>query len=549
LVAAGGQDFGTGHKNGRHPGSQSSIIAVGHVQQDNCPQSRFGLADGQTLFVGFTSKEQHMRQAALFSFALAFALHSAGTAISQDRTRFPRELKRYLQMTESEVGSERIEGFKLLGRYWDSRPSEAIAGFSDLPQSNRPVNEADNHPDDQVEAIAKVIQKGLIDRNEKVREAAAIALCSAPRKLPAVLSAIETGIKSEDSAVVWYVGQRADRSMMPEMDAVIHPLLKLLASDNFNNHWTASELIGNYGTRAKPFSDRIVEIVLATDASERKLKMYLLRDTGVTDKAATRLMEGLKRLSDEEVGLAFIVLLDYPLHLQTIYKTRPAVIQSLDDNANQLYVYLCKHQLKPNETTRWLASLATLSPSAMAMLRDPKYIPQLAALERDASPHRKTFLQACKRACGDKRGKVIQVDASHPVEFRPPSAWPNSDKSRAFSVEHGDGLTYVMVTGELRLANGSHPKGVEFFGINDHMLLGSQRNDPEPVLYRPGDGRFVFYTSVFAAYAMGDKQHESGPYQTGSAQVRIEAPGCIPLTTQFFDEMPDVTIALSTKSP
>ncbi len=51
---------------------------------------------------------------------------------------------------------------------------------------------------------------------------------------------------------------------------------------------------------------------------------------------------------------------------------------------------------------------------------------------------------------------------------------------------------------------------------------------------------------VFAADDMG-KSREPGSYQTGSAQVQIEAPDCRPLLIQFFDQMPHVVIELGRK--
>jgi hypothetical protein len=76
------------------------------------------------------------------------------------------------------------------------------------------------------------------------------------------------------------------------------------------------------------------------------------------------------------------------------------------------------------------------------------------------------------------------------------------------------------------------------------MLLGTNQDYSEPLMYDHRSGRFVFLTNVFAAYCMGDDQSESGPYQTGSAQIRVEAAGFKPLVVPFFDEMPDVRITL-----
>ncbi|MCA9225537.1 MAG: hypothetical protein KDA47_07990, partial [Planctomycetales bacterium] len=110
---------------------------------------------------------------------------------------------------------------------------------------------------------------------------------------------------------------------------------------------------------------------------------------------------------------------------------------------------------------------------------------------------------------------------------------------------HGDGITSVMVTGEIRGADGSHPRTVRFYRTNDSMLLGSKQDRHAPLLYDFQSGRFVFLTSVFAAYNYGGNgQAEPGPYQTGSAQIRVEAAGFVPLVVQFFDEMPDVRITL-----
>ena len=105
-------------------------------------------------------------------------------------------------------------------------------------------------------------------------------------------------------------------------------------------------------------------------------------------------------------------------------------------------------------------------------------------------------------------------------------------------------VTDVMLTGEIL--------GGGWFSSKDCWLLSDERSDAlgnEAGLsqtddVRPSSGRFAFLTTVFEAYSMGDDQLESGPYQTGSAQVRVEAPGFKPLVVQFFDEMPDVRITL-----
>ena len=76
------------------------------------------------------------------------------------------------------------------------------------------------------------------------------------------------------------------------------------------------------------------------------------------------------------------------------------------------------------------------------------------------------------------------------------------------------------------------------------MLLGLAERQPDSILYDQKTGKFVFLTTVFAAYAMEKGAQEPGPYQTGSALTHIEAEGAEPLDVRFFDEMPHVEIRL-----
>lgn len=180
----------------------------------------------------------------------------------------------------------------------------------------------------------------------------------------------------------------------------------------------------------------------------------------------------------------------------------------------------------------------------MAHTADPAYLPALRRQMAGANKHTRTFLAACARALGARPERTVRISSKHKGDFRPASAWPNTDSSRSgSSLSHGDGITLVLLTGSLKMPDGTPVKSPRLFRINGSMLLGQTRNDEVAIKFIPATGRFQFLTTVFAARTP-EPGEEPGPYQTGSALVRVEAEGAEPLEVRFFDEMPDVEITL-----
>lgn len=455
-------------------------------------------------------------------------------------------LEQLIRETESKATFDRVLAFKALANYWDRRP-QSLTGFSDTPtEATEPNIQKPPITDVNLNKVAEAIDRGVKDTDSEVRKAAAIALINAPRSSDAVQSAVLTCIKSDDSTVNWYVMQQKTK-VWPKVDLVIDNLIQSLSSQDFSRHYSASDLLQKYGEQARPYSERIVEAILQGGShKDRSLKMYVLCDVGLNEDAMRTLVDRADELTEKESAIVALSLLEYPDALQLLQAKFPRLIQSLDQHHARLFPFLCKHQYEPNKTRDWLASGELLPASIMGMLGQPRFIEEITKLEADSSTHKKSFLSACKRACGAKADLIVDVDSEHAVTFRPASAWPNTDDRRRSktAIGHGDGKTKVMVTGEIRGMDGSHPKTVSFYRTNDSMLLGTKLDYREPMMYDQQSGRFVFLTTVFAAYSMGDDQLESGPYQTGSAQVRVEAPGFKPLVVQFFDEMPDVRITL-----
>ena len=482
-----------------------------------------------------------MRKHLISAIAVWAIVTSSGCAQDAD------ELAKFTRQTKSDSKSERVAGFESLGKYWQ-KPNGGHAGFSDTPVDQpRPSAKKRAISDSELDAIAASIKSGIVDSEPDVRKAAAIALVGAPRSSDSVLAAIAAGIKSEDSTVNWYVMQQKTK-VWPKIDLVIDDLIADLSSADFNKHYAASDLLRHYGDLARPYSKRITEAIFRgkDKRRDRTLKLYVLCDIGLTNDAVETLIANGAKLTEDQPGIVAMSLLEHTEALRSLSDVHPNLAQSLEEHSARLFPFLCKHQSGDHQTKEWLASQKSLPANIMGMLGESRFIAEIEKLEADASEHRMTFLHACKRACGGKIESMIEINSQKPVEFRPASAWPNTDETRLSktSFGHGDGFTSVLVTGEIRGKDGSHPKVVRFFRTNDSMLLGSKQNYQEPVIYNAKNGRFVFATTVFAAYSTGNDQPKPGPYQTGSAQISVESPGFKPLVLQFFDEIPDVRITL-----
>ena len=425
------------------------------------------------------------RQLVFFTSLYWIAISSV---FAQDET----QLAKLTRLTKSESKSERVTGFESIWKYWKQQGT-GYSGFSDTPvEPSQPEIRKRDISDHELSSIAKLIKSGIEDSEPEVRKAAAIALASAPRSNDSVLASITAGIKSEDSTVNWYVMQQKTKAW-PEIDIVINYLIQDLSDSDFNKHYSAGDLLRRYGEDARPYSKRIAEAIFdGKDEKDRNLKLFVLCDIGLADDAVATLLANASKLTEEQSGIVAMSLLENTNALRSLSDRRPELAQALERHSARLFPFLCKHQNRDHETRKWLASQTSLPANIMGMLGEPRFVKEIKKLEASASLHRQSFLAACRRACGDKSETVVEVTSQKPVEFRPESAWPNADESRRSktSFGHGDGFTPVMVTGEIRGRDGSHPKDVRFFRTNDSMLLGTKQNIHEPLMYDATNGRF-----------------------------------------------------------
>ena len=185
------------------------------------------------------------------------------------------EIGRIISRTESLLASRRLKAFQELEDLM-SPPSEVTdLGFSGTPiETESNVKQIQELSDEDISRIALAIQRGLVDDDPEVREAAAMAICSPNGPHPDVIRALTIGLNSNDPSVIWYVSQEALNHLPPLKD-VIDSLISKLSDDAFSNSWTMFDLIKAYGVQAKPYEDQILDAILSSK-SERTFKLELV---------------------------------------------------------------------------------------------------------------------------------------------------------------------------------------------------------------------------------------------------------------------------------
>lgn len=437
---------------------------------------------------------------------------------------------------------DRIDAAKKLGERVQRPPEGAAAGFSDKTVE-RPAP-APRLPDDLVDKAATALAEAANDPEPKIREAASIALAGLSGTRPALQAALIRALQSKDSTVSWYVLQAFPR-VRPDPAQAVAVLLPYLDLPDAKSLWNIASHLGEFGPAAKSAVPALIRLTAAKSDSSMNASSALnaLARIGI-DEAQARSLSAMKLEPAKELDLdRFEVLIPHPEIATAYLQERPRLLEEMIA-PEKLFLLVESADPAAQPLRKALLDRADVPPLVMAWSLEPRFQAALGEKLKKANKHEATLLKACLRACGAPQGPPVLITDKDLGDFKPKSAWPDTDNSRkGTGGGHGDGHTPVLVTGRLLMADGSIPVEPRFVNENDRMLLGTRSENTGPLRFDPKTGRFVFSTHVFAAYAMG-KQEEPGPYQTGSAQVRIESKGSKPLVVRFYDEMPDVQITL-----
>jgi HEAT repeat protein len=306
----------------------------------------------------------------------------------------------------------------------------------------------------------------------------------------------------------------------------------------------AAESLGEFGTDAKPALPVLVKLFADVKDEYFHTIAMAVREIGIDRDSA----EALRTVKIGEAGSWLLIpLCRYPDAAAEFLQGNPESVDVPASDHDTMVRLMKAPDPRLEDVQKLLYNSEQLSLSLMAELGERRFLPLLERKMKTADAHERTHLEACARACGAAAGRVVTISASEPGEFKPKSAWPDTDAKRMSPKMqgHGDGFTTAIITGRILREGGRPVQAPKFYRLNDSMLLGQRTRDEVPIRFDKETGRFVFVDNVFAAYSMGDGQEQPGPYQTGSSIVLIECDGCKPLEVRFYDEMPDVQITLS----
>jgi HEAT repeat protein len=338
----------------------------------------------------------------------------------------------------------------------------------------------------------------------------------------------------------------------PKADAAVPALIRAFQGGSDRIKAKALSALARYEEKARSAIPMLLEKLMHSDAEKnyslRGALMNAIAAIGAGEESAKRLLAVDLDPSDRtwDASRIFLGLLDCPALALDYYRRHPGLIESIEPLNPALLRMLRRSEPAWSELKQRVIEDSRPDPAFLVALGDPRHLPIVRKQMAGASAHRLPYLKACARALGEPPDRVVRISETAKGDFRPASAWPGTDKRRMPRKRggHGDGTVNVLITGRLRMPDGSPAVEPRFYDLNDRLLLGRRRKEPATITYDPKTGRFQFFTNVFAAFASGEGPREEGPYQTGSALVLIEARGAKPLKARFFDEMPEVEVTL-----
>ena len=402
---------------------------------------------------------------------------------------------------------------------------------------------------DAVDVLARALAEGNAHARGQAARALALIGNEAVAAGPALMGALDVDAGSDADEKVLCTVIDAVARVRPSPERAVPALLRLAGDDAGTRvRRGAMRALGAFGADARVALPLLTTALGNDDKRTSEAAVDGVAGIGADAAAARVLLELDLSDSEYEQVTVFKALARRPADALRFLGAHPGFLREAGSQGGFLVELLARTDAEGRELRRAVRARDDLPPTIMVRTGDRSFLPTIEERIKTASQHGHTLLTACARALRGGRSpgeRVVAISPAEPGEFRPPSN-ADCDKRRMPRdvCGHGDGETDVVVTGRILMPDGRPATTPRFFNLNDRFMLGTRRKVPTEMAHSALTGRFVYVTSVFAAFAYGRGPREPGPYQTGSALVLIEADGAKSLRVRFFDEMPDVEITL-----
>lgn len=316
-------------------------------------------------------------------------------------------------------------------------------------------------------------------------------------------------LTSDPNPDVAFKAVQALGSVKAAPDRSIPALVSLLEHTDQSVVGEAAKSLGDFGAEAKPALPALVTIFRDGNDQHFDTIAMAVREIGIDRVSA----DAIRTVKIGEAGSwLFIPMCEFPKAAVEFLQGNPEVVDVSARDHDALIRLMRAPDPRFEPLQELLFNSEKLSLGLLAELGEARFLPLLERKLKTADAHEKTHLEACARACGAAAQRVVTISESESGDFKPKSAWPDTDPTR-MSPEmrgHGDGFTTVIITGRILGAGGRPVVAPKFYRLNDAWLLGKRTRDEVPIKFDKETGRFVFVDNVFAAYSMRDALRAPG---------------------------------------
>ena len=347
------------------------------------------------------------------------------------------------------------------------------------------VYEIERKLDEFGETAIPFVINGLASQHAHVREACSTSLYffaqdqSAKHYVSKAIGPLLAAASIEGDEKVLSIMAQAISMLKPDHSLAMPALLEMLEHGSSYSKRVVVDAIANYGPYASIARRSLHDAYRnANDDSEpettprlRTAIHFALIKIGSNEEDAV-LITSTKLMTSREKATAVKVLLNHPAYAVDYLQEKPTIMATSADWFESELLDIFKSKTSETDVLRqYLKSRKDLPSLVRVRIGTAEQLDalriRLAELEND--PHQQSFVRACIRAIQESPDKqaIVEISESQEGNFRPTSAHPNTEKLRMSKNMrgHGDGITRVLITGSLKLLDGSPAVNPRFYAV------------------------------------------------------------------------------------